>query len=136
MVMCASNRLLSLILKWFFSSMFMSKWHRFPFDTKTPVGFSVAAVIQYLLLINLMIIPKCFYMLGIATLPMLISIIDDIKRDLNAIQQSLRDKKKRRNVFKPLTQFIQCHSDARQLSLWIPLQWKINRLSAEIFLHI
>lgn len=69
---------------------------RFPFNTKTPIGFSVAFVLQYLLLINLLIIPKCFYLIGIAILPMLFSLIDDTKRELVAIQESLRDRKKRK----------------------------------------
>lgn len=60
---------------------------------------------------------KCIFLIGIAILPMLFPLTDDIKGDLKAIQQSLRYKKKRSKVAEPLAQFIQFHSDTRQLSV-------------------
>lgn len=64
-----------------------------------------------------MIIVKCFFMIGIATMPMLFPLIDDIRRDLNVIQQSLNNKTKRSKMAKPVAQFVQFHSETRQLSL-------------------
>lgn len=92
------------------------KRKRYPFNTKNPLGFIVAIVIEYVFVVNLMIIPKCFYTTGITALPMLFSLASDIKSDLNAIQQSLSYKRKRSKMGKPLSQFIQFYSDARQLS--------------------
>lgn len=89
----------------------------FPFDTKTPIRFSIAILTQYVLLVNVMIVDDCLYTIGMTTLPMLFPLIDDIKRDLYAIQQSLKHRKKRWKLAKPLSQFIQFHSVIRQLSV-------------------
>lgn len=64
-----------------------------------------------------MLIPKCFYLFGIVTVPLLFSLANDIKSDLGAMQQSLMDKSKRSEVAKALTHFIQFYSDTRQLSV-------------------
>lgn len=74
-------------------------------------------IIQNLIAFGLMIILKSFYIIGIATLPVLFPLTDDIKCDLDAIQQSLGDKSERRKVAKPLSQFIQFHSFVEKFSL-------------------
>lgn len=56
-------------------------------------------------------------MIGFATLSLLFPLTDDIKCDLNAIQDTLKDKTKRSAMAKPLSQFIQFHSNAKELSL-------------------
>lgn len=92
---------------------------RFPFDTKAPIGFLAAIVLQCFMTSSLMIIFKRFLMFGLATLPLLFPLTDDIKCDLKAIEESLRDKTKRSKMAKPLSQFVQFHSDTRQLRLEI-----------------
>lgn len=87
---------------------------RFPFETDTLIGYSVACTMEYLFSVLGMITVKCFFMVGIATMPMLFALTDDIKLDLNAIQRSLTDKRTRSKMAKPLTQFIQFHSDTKQ----------------------
>lgn len=72
---------------------------------------------QFFLIGYLMVVQKCFILIGIATLPMIFTLTKDMKCDLNAIQQSLKDKQKRSDMAKPMTQFIQFHSNARQLSV-------------------
>lgn len=92
---------------------------RFPFNTKTPIGFSVAFVLQYLLLVNLLIIPKCFYLIGIAILPMLFSLIDDTKRDLIAIQETGKSGKKYGN---------HCWNSFNSIRTWDSYVWfRFNR---------
>lgn len=55
-------------------------------------------------------------MIGIATLPMLFPLTDDIKCDLNTIKQTLADKRRRSKMAKTLAQFVQFHSETKQLS--------------------
>lgn len=88
---------------------------RFPFDTKSPTRFCVAIVLQYFLIVNIMVTIACFYLIVIATLPMLFPLADDIKRDLKVLQRSLRDIEQRKRMAKPLAQLIQFHSDTKQL---------------------
>lgn len=59
----------------------------------------------------------CFLSIGIALLPMIFSMSDDIKRDLNAIQESVRDKRQRSKVIGPLSKNIQFYSDTKQFSI-------------------
>lgn len=91
---------------------------RFPFDTKSPIGFSAAMAILYVFTSNAMIIIKSFVLIGIATMPMLFPLTQDMKYDLNNIKSSLKDKTKRLKMFERLSQFIQFHSDTKQLSGW------------------
>lgn len=79
------------------------------------MGYTIACILLYLFSILGMITVKCFFMVGIATLPMLFALTDDIRRDLNAIQQSLKEKRKRPKLAKPLARFIRFHSDTKQL---------------------
>lgn len=59
---------------------------------------------------------KSVFLIGIATLPMIFPLTDDIKCDLDAMQQSLRDKRNRKSAVKSLKNLVQFHSDARQFS--------------------
>lgn len=85
-------------------------------------------VIQYLIALSLMIVLNCFYMIGIATLPMLFPLTDDIKCNLDSIQQSLRDKRKRKKMVEPLAQFVQFHSNTTQFSFGFPIRLIPNNL--------
>lgn len=96
-------------------SLFTSELQRFPFDTKTPFRFSVAMAIQYFIALSLMIVLNCFYMVGVATLPVLFPLTDDIKWNLDSIQRSLRNKRERKRMVKPLAHFVQFHSNTTQL---------------------
>lgn len=86
---------------------------------KNPMGFSVAIAVEYLFFTSLLVMVDCFFLIAIATLPLLFSLTDDIKWDLKTIQQSLKLKAKRLKMAKPLAQFIQFHSNTRQFSLKI-----------------
>lgn len=77
-----------------------------------------------------MSILKCFYIIGIATVPMLFSLTDDIKCDLKTIQRLLKDKNQRSKMIGKLSQFIRFHSDTRQLSL---IFFQINALNPIVF---
>lgn len=90
---------------------------RFPFNATTPITFSAAIILEYVYVFNMMITTITVYMIGIGMLPVLFPLTDDIKRDLMAIQQSFKDKRRRSEMAKPMSQFIQFHSDTRQLSV-------------------
>lgn len=85
-------------------------------DTKTPIRFCAAIAIIYVFTFNSMIIIKCTVLIGVATMPILFPLTNDMKYSLNTIKSSLKDKTKRFKTFKQLSQFIQFHSDTKQLS--------------------
>lgn len=89
---------------------------RFPFDTKTPIGYLVAITIEYLFIVDIMVIIESFIMIGIAILPVLFLLVNDIIGDWNTINMVLKFKRKRSQIVKQLPRIIQFHSDAIQLS--------------------
>lgn len=105
------------------------QFQRIPFNTKHPIGFSVAIVIQFVLIRNVMILLYCFLLIGIATLPMLFPLTDDIKCDMKTIQKSLKNKRKRSKIIESLSQFVQSHADARQLNLKFLFVFQLHRIT-------
>lgn len=97
------------------STFYYLKLARFPFDAKTPIGFSAAIAILYVLTSNIVVIVKTFLLIGIATMPMLFSLTDDIQCDLSTIKRSLGHRRKRLKITENLSQFVQFHSDTKQL---------------------
>lgn len=95
--------------------MFMIR--RFPFDTKSLVGYSFAAIIQYIYVNNMLIVIKCMTIIGTATLLTMFTILNDMNGDLNVIDAiSSKNKRMAFQMGEKLYQFIQFHSDAIQLS--------------------
>lgn len=91
--------------------MFMVR--RFPFDTKSPIGYALAVVIEYIFDVYMLIIIKCIAIIGLATLPMLFLLVNDVIRELNTIVAMSR-----LHAGEKLSQFIQIHSDTVQLSFF------------------
>lgn len=109
-------------------SFFMAS-KRFPFDTKSPIRFSVAIVFQFVTTFSSMNILKCVFLIGTATLPMIFPMTDDIRCDLDAMQRLLTEKRNRKHVATSLKSMIQFHSDTRQLSLNFTHNTKFRELN-------
>lgn len=89
---------------------------RFPFDTKTPIGFSVAIFMDYILYVGIMITVECLMIFGIGTCSMLFPLTNDMKCDLKSCGVKSKCKKNRSKIVKQFAQFIRFHSKLIQLS--------------------
>lgn len=87
-----------------------------PYEIGTPIGFSVAILMQYIFIVDIMSIVECFVLIGISTLPIIFSMTNDIATELNSINVCLRYKKMRLKMAAQFVKIIQFHSDTIQLS--------------------
>lgn len=90
--------------------------HRFPFNWKDPFFYALAMAVEYLVTMDLFYFISCLTTLKIGTLLYTITITEDIKRSLHSINTNGRLKKKHVQIFTELTNFVQFHLEARQLS--------------------
>lgn len=89
---------------------------RFPFDANTPFGYFVAFSLQYIAFLNISYtctITVCF---GAGGSLIMMSMAKDIKNDLFAINEAAATVENPTEVTHKLNEFIQFHSDAKQLS--------------------
>lgn len=89
---------------------------RFPFDTKNPVGFSVAIVIQYIQSICSMVATDCFTVCVFGTSALIFPLTKDMKNDLEAININAKRKRTRSKIVSQFAQFVQFHAKLIQLS--------------------
>lgn len=90
---------------------------RYPFDTKSLIGYSFGAITQYTYVNNMLIVIKCLAIIGTATLLMLFTILNDINADLSTIDAICAvNKRTGFQMVEKLYKFIQFHSDTIQLS--------------------
>lgn len=114
---------------------------RFPFDRRKPTGYLAAVTLQFImstygfaLVANL----SCF---GIGCYFFALSLIDDLKSILESISESLKIKTDRPSIPAKLTEFIQIHSMAKQLSWFdhcytIVVKCKIMIFPFRIMVHL
>lgn len=89
---------------------------RFPFDRRKPAGYLAAVTLQFIMStygFALVANMSCF---GIGCYFFALSLIDDLKSILESISKSLKHKMDRPSIPAKLTEFIQIHSMAKQLS--------------------
>lgn len=89
--------------------------HRFPFNWKDPFFYALAMAVEYLVTMDLFYFISCLTTLKIGTLLYTITITEDIKRSVHSINTNGR-LKKNVQIFTELTNFVQFHLEARQLS--------------------
>lgn len=89
---------------------------RIPYKTDTPIGFSIAILMQYIFIVDIMTIIECFVLIGISTLPIIFAMTNDIVIELNGINMCLKYKKLRLKMAKQFIKLVQFHSDTIQLS--------------------
>lgn len=87
---------------------------RFPFDWKDPFLYALAMTVEYSITMDLFYFVSCLTTLKIGTLLFTVAITIDIKRSINSIG---KPKKKQTQIFTELSNFIQFHLKAKQLSL-------------------
>lgn len=99
---------------------------RFPFNWKDPFFYALAMTIEYLVTIDLFYFVSCLISLKIGTLLFSIAITKDIKRSLHSINKMAKSNNKHAQIFIELTNFVEFHLKAKQLSIAYKAKFKIN----------
>lgn len=89
---------------------------RLPFDWQNPLGYVIAFILQYILTFNLFVTVLGILIFGAAICSMLISLVEDMKRDLDTLKASARAKCARREILMKFCHLIELHSNEQQLS--------------------
>lgn len=72
--------------------------------------------LQYVFIFNAAFTSICFVACAIGTSLMLMALTEDLKYEMHTLDKSIKTKEKRCEIFKRFCQFVQFHSDAKQLS--------------------
>lgn len=98
---------------------------RFPIDTKTPVGYSVAVFAEYIIVGYEYLVIACTLALGSGAFWYAVSATKEFKRILYSVSDQAREKENRTNEMKMLiAEFIYSHGIVKQLSM--PMVFKLN----------
>lgn len=89
---------------------------RFPFDHKNPFGFSLAAIITYLLAVFAINFLANIVSIAIGTNLLLISITKDIKSILKKIHHDGDTPMNHLEIINQIVQYVQLHTDVKELS--------------------
>lgn len=100
-------------------------YKRFPFDTKHPLGFTVALIVEFINLQCLAVFVLGDMLMGIESCVMLISIANDIAVELRSINENASSECNHLFVLNQLIKFIKLHTKAKQLSNFILFNLKI-----------
>lgn len=104
---------------------------RFPFDTKNPIGFTIASAIEYFMCVNLTFFVMCIMVVAIGPSLALISITKDMKCCLKSLDNCARTKENHIKIIRQFNEFIQFHSNAKQLSS----NWEFSFTSFRFHFH-
>lgn len=110
----------------------------FPFDWRSPFGYSVACALQYILIryvFYFVVFCVCF---EIGFFLLLKSITDDIKNSVKILNVNAKRKRRRLKLAEQLGDFVQIHSHAKQLSKLsrsLALQSQISSLYLDTFMN-
>lgn len=108
----------------------LPKW--FPFDTKNPIGFTAASIIEYLMCLNLVFFVMCIMIVATGPSLILICITEDMKCSLHSLDRCARMKENPFKLIRIFNEFIQFHSNTKQLSWYTFCRWwyyfSFNRL--------
>lgn len=89
---------------------------RFPFNWQDPIGFLVAAVIEYIEVIYSFALVACMLSLGIGSFIISVSQTSDAKNNLKAINEGAKTNESRLRIWKQLGDYIQFHSSVKKFS--------------------
>lgn len=84
-----------------------------------PAKYVIGVCIQYMFLMNVMIICKCLGIFGLGTCSMLFPLTKDMKYNLKTINDNAKRRKIRPKIVKQFSQFVQFHCELIQLSFFI-----------------
>lgn len=94
----------------------MNSCYRFPFDTNTPIGFTVAIILLYVAILNNCATVACGSSLLIGSYVFLVSLTRDIKCKLLSANENLKIENDQTLISKHVTDIIDLHCKAKELS--------------------
>lgn len=83
---------------------------------RNPIGFSVAVILELLIVVNVQFLATCVVIVAIGTSLTIISITEDMKRSLHALNKCAKKKKIHFKMTQKINEFIELHANAKQLS--------------------
>lgn len=89
---------------------------RLPFVIKHPVEYVTAFAVQYLVFAYAIFFTASCMAFGVVSCLMFLSVTKDLKHQLDGIAATLKFKKNRMQIMTQFPEFIQFHSDSKQLS--------------------
>lgn len=72
--------------------------------------------LQYIFIFNAAYTSICFVVCAIGTAVMLMALTEDLKYEMHTLDESIKTKEKHSEIFRRFCQFVQFHSDGKQLS--------------------
>lgn len=87
-----------------------------PFDWKNPLGYAIAAFVQYIMTVYVFLIATSLLCAGFECLLIAITLVDDLKEYLIEINENGKLKKNQSKPLKQFADFVQFHSLVIQLS--------------------
>lgn len=91
-------------------------FQRFPFGTKTPIGYLLAVALQYVMTTYHFLVLANVTSFGISCILFILSLAKDIRDNSVTINECVKNKSTNLVTFKKIVDFIQLHSAAKQLS--------------------
>lgn len=96
---------------------------RFPFDTKNPIGYVIAVIVQYICQKLLLMFGATLICFGIGIFLFTMALVNDVKSSLMNVQRSANTRNHRAALMH-FSNFFQYYSDARRLNL---IFWFVNK---------
>lgn len=96
--------------------LFCSKYQRFPWNWRTPVGYFIAVIIQYVLTSYVFIFGALALVIGLGCILMGNSLVKDICASMSAFNDIANDDGNRQRMNEQLVDFIETHSALIELS--------------------
>lgn len=106
-------------MKWWQMILFFfhRKCVRLPFNWKNPIGYSFAVLFHFILYTYIFSTMMTMVSVSVASFLYEFSLTEDLKCILHSIDENSKTKKNRRNLYAPFAEFINLHSDTKQLSI-------------------
>lgn len=116
-----SRAIFSIILIWMFEAVIQKHLPfppltRLPFNWRTPFGYLIAFSIQYVTVHNMAQIFACYVNFFFGLYQMLMSLVEDIKSELTILCEPADTNNHPIDVKQKLSEFIEFHSEVKQLS--------------------
>lgn len=99
-----------------FHHLFIDLKRRFPFDSKTPIGFTIAIIIQFALISYGAMIGACFMNLQIGSFLYTVAMAKCLKSSLLSINKKAHCKARQALIPPQMIESLQFHSRLKQLS--------------------
>lgn len=99
----------------------------------TPIGYSLAVPFQCIIITYAFSALMTTVSIGIGNYLFGMSLTDDIKTILHSIDKNSKSRKNRQNLRAQFIEFINLHSDTKQLSYCISIKIYVNRRSKVSF---